>query len=267
MSFCEFSCIQPYLVNNLITSVECLSIDILRFIIINFVRIWIFVGISYFISQLFIIIQKFSSSNVKFLFVKNIFFWVKLRNLWRSHSVIELFICSICHCLHKCFSFSIAFNYYCYFSLHRVVCDCRIRSFDFFNCVLVSAFLTFLVLNCFELNVSVFIVLNSFDRCSIFCLQYEAKLTSFQLTAFQFLSEVEVNCDWYRVHTFFSWFFWFLNFLRSWVVVVYNLRCCIFDVYATFNVCFNSGWDIEFIVATKLEFSCIDDLRIVCVSK
>ena len=74
---------------------ECLSIDILRFIIINFVRIWIFVGISYFISQLFIIIQKFSSSNVKFLFVKNIFFWVKLRSFWWSHSVIELFIWSV----------------------------------------------------------------------------------------------------------------------------------------------------------------------------
>ena len=172
---------------------ECLSIDILRFIIINFVRIWIFVGISYFISQLFIIIQKFSSSNVKFLFVKNIFFWVKLRSFRWSHSVIELCIWSVSQCLHKCFSCTIVFNFYCDFSLHRVVNDCRIRSFNFFNCVLVSAFLTFLVLNGFELNVSVFVVLNSFDWCSIFCLQYEAEFTSFQFTTLKFLSEVEVN--------------------------------------------------------------------------
>ena len=118
-----------------------------------------------------------------------------------------------------------------------------------------------------EFHLTIFIVLNCFDFSTFRVFQYEAELTSFQFTAFQFLSEVEFDFNWNWVDTFFSWFFWFFNFLRRWVVVVYNLRCCIFDVYSTFNVCFNSGWDIEFIVATKGEFSCVDDLCIVCVSK
>ena len=118
-----------------------------------------------------------------------------------------------------------------------------------------------------EFHLTIFIVLNRFDFSTFRVFQYEAELTSFQFTAFQFLSEVEFDFNWNWIDTFFSWFFWFFNFLRRWVVVVYNLRCCIFDVYPTFNVCFNSGWDIEFIVATKLEFSCVDDLCIVCVSK
>ena len=175
---------------------ECLSIDILLFIIINFVHIWIFVGISYFISQLFIIIQKFSSSNIKFLFVENVFLWVKLRSFWRSYDVVELFVCSVCHCLHKCFSFSIVFHYNCYFRLHRVICNSRISSLNFFNCVLVSAFLTFLVLNCFELNISVLVVLNSFDFFAFGIFQYEAELTRLQFTALKFLSEVEVHFNW-----------------------------------------------------------------------
>ena len=118
-----------------------------------------------------------------------------------------------------------------------------------------------------EFHLTIFIVLNCFDFSTFRVFQYEAELTSFQLTAFEFLSEVEFDFNWNWVDTFFSWFFWFFNFLRRWVVVVHNLCCCIFDVYSTFNVCFNSGWDIEFIVATKLEFSCVDDLCIVCVSK
>ena len=118
-----------------------------------------------------------------------------------------------------------------------------------------------------EFHLTIFVVLNCFDFSTFRVFQYEAELTSFQFTAFEFLSEVEFDVDRYRVDTFFSWFFWFFNFLRRWVVEVYNLRCCIFDVYSTFNVCFNSCWDIEFIVATKGEFSCVDDLCIVCVSK
>ena len=175
---------------------ECLSIDILCFVVINFIRIWIFVGISYFISQLFIIIQKFSSSNVKFLFVKNIFFWVKLRSFRRSHSVIELFIWSVCHCLHKCFSCTIVFNFYCDFSLHRVVSDCRIRSFNFFYSVLMSSNLSFSEFKFSEFHLTVFVVLNCFDFSTFRVFQYEAEFASFQLTAFQFLSEVEFDFNW-----------------------------------------------------------------------
>ena len=175
---------------------ECLSIDILRFIIINFIRIWIFVGISYFISQLFIIIQKFSSSNVKFLFVKNVFLWVKLRSFWRSHSVIELFVWSVSHCLHKCFSFSIVFNFYCDFSLHCIVSNCSVCSSYFFYSVLVSSNLGFREFKCSEFHLTIFVVLNCFDFSTFRVFQYEAELTSFQFTAFEFLSEVEFNFNW-----------------------------------------------------------------------
>ena len=144
MSFCEFSCIQPYLVNNLITFMECLSIDILLFIIINFVHIWIIVGICYFISQLFIIIKKFISSDIKFLFIKNIFLWIELRSFWWSYTVVKFFIRNVAYSRDKNFSCSIVFNCNCYIRFHGVVCNGCVCSSYFFYSVVVNASLFFL---------------------------------------------------------------------------------------------------------------------------
>ena len=154
MSFSEFSCIQPYLVNNLITFMECLSIDILRFIIINFVHIWIFVGINYFISQLFIIIKEFITSDIKFLFIKNIFLWIELRSFWRSYTVVKFFIRNVAYSRDQNFSCSIVFHCDCYIRFHCVVCNGCVCSSYFFNSVVVYAFLVFLELKFRELNIT-----------------------------------------------------------------------------------------------------------------
>ena len=263
----ELSCIKPYLVDQFSATFNSLSIQVFCFVVVSLICVWIFIGISVLVCQLRIIIKKLVISNWELSCIQYILLWLELRLFWWSHSVVKLCIWSVCHCLHKCFRFSIVFNFYCDFSLHGIVSDCSVRSFNFFYSVLMSSNLSLSEFKFSEFHLTIFIVLNCFDFSTFRVFQYEAELTSFQLTAFEFLSEVEFDFNWNWVDTFFSWFFWFFNFLRRWVVVVYNLRCCIFDVYSTFNVCFNSGWDIEFIVATKLEFSCVDDLCIVCVSK
>ena len=175
---------------------ECLSIDILLFIIINFVHVWIFVGISYFISQLFIIIQKFSSSNIKFLFVENVFLWVKFRSFWRCHSVVKLCIWSVSHFLNKDFSCTIVFNFNCDLSFHGIVSDCSVRTFNFFYSVLMSSNLGFSEFELSEFHLTIFVVLNCFDFSTFRVFQHEAKLASFQFTAFEFLSEVEFDFNW-----------------------------------------------------------------------
>ena len=40
----------------------------------------------------------------------------------------------------------------------------------------------------------------------------------------------------------------------------------IFNISSCLNCVFNSGWDIEFIVATKFKFSCVDNLSIICIT-
>ncbi|SIA47445.1 Uncharacterised protein [Mycobacteroides abscessus subsp. abscessus] len=47
-----------------------------------------------------------------------------------------------------------------------------------------------------EFHLAIFIVLNRFDFSTFRVFQYEAELTSFQFTAFQFLSEVEFDFNW-----------------------------------------------------------------------
>ena len=183
---------------------ECLSIDILCFIVINFIRIWIFVGISYFISQLFIIIQKFSSSNIKFLFIKDVFFWVKLRSFWWSHTVVKFFIRRFCHVCDQGFRCTIMRNSNGYNSSHCIVIDSCVCTLNLCYSVLVSTFLTLLVFkgsNSFTSFISVIYWIKlDLASCIVGCsrnhnivavFQLECEFVSFQFTTFQFLSEVK----------------------------------------------------------------------------
>ena len=154
VSFSEFSCIQPYLVVYFITFLECLSIDILSFVVISLISVRICVSVCNLIFQFAIVIEKFNSCKIEFRFVKDVFLWVKVWSIWRSYFVVELFISSICHVSDKCFSCSIMFNFNCNNSFHTVVLNCAVSTFNFFYSVLVSTFLAFLVLNSFELNVT-----------------------------------------------------------------------------------------------------------------
>ena len=259
---------------------ECLSIDILCFVVINFIRIWIFVGISYFISQLFIIIQKFSSSNIKFFFIKDVFFWVKLRSFWWSHTVVKFFIRRFCHVCDQGFRSTVMRYCYSYFCFHCIVWYSCVCTLNLCYSVLVSTFLTLLVFkgsNSFTSFISVIYWIKlDLASCIVGCsrnhnivavFQLECEFVSFQFTTFQFLSEVKFYWDWNTVDTFFSWFVWFFNSLAYWVVVVNDLCCLVFNICTSYDIVFHCCWDIELVVTSEFEFSCIDHLCVFSVAK
>ena len=95
----------------------------------------------------------------------------------------------------------------------------------------------------------------------------ESKLVGFQLTTCKSFLEVKFNLNWYVVYTFFSWFFRFFNFLSCWVVVVDYLSRSIFDIYSARNISFHCCWDVELVVTSEGEFSCVDHLSVFCIAK
>ena len=123
------------------------------------------------------------------------------------------------------------------------------------------------IFNWSEFDVSVSIICYCRNHNTIFVFKHEAEFVSFKLTAFQAFSEVEFHFNWYVVYTFFSWFAWFFNFLSCWVVVVDYLSRSVFDIYTTRYISFHCCWDVELVVTSKGELSCIDNLCVVCVAK
>ena len=267
MSVSEVVCIKPYLVNKLITFLECLSIKVFSFVISCAVSVRIFISIAYFIFQLSIIINKFSTCYVEFRFRNNIFFWLELRFFWWTNSIVEFFISNFTNSRYKSFSSTIMRNSDCYIRFHCIVCNSCISSFDFFYCVLVNAFLAFLEFKFREFNVTSCIILNSFNNFTCCILQLECEFVSFKFTTFQTFSEVESDFNWNTVYTFFSWFVWFFNRFMSWIIVVNNLICCIFNIHTARNVCVHCCRNIKFIVASKGELSSVDNLSIFSIAK
>ena len=168
---------------------------------------------------------------------------------------------------------------YSYFCLHSIVSDSCVCTFHLCYRVCVSTFLTLLVFKgsdfftsfiCVlyrrEFNLTICIVGCSRNHNIVAVFQLECKFASFKLTTFQTFCEVEFCSDWYRVYTFLSWFFWFFNRFAYWIINMNDLVGFIFDVHSTRNVIFNSCWDIKFIVTTKCELSCIDNLRIIYIT-
>ena len=155
----------------------------------------------------------------------------------------------------------------CYIRFHCIVCNSRISSFDFFYCVLVNAFLTFLKFKFREFNVTSCIILNSFNNFTCCILQLECEFVSFKFTTFQTFSEVESDFNWNTVYTFFSWFVWFFNRFMSWIIVVNNLICCIFNIHTARNVCVHCCRNIKFIVTSKGKLSSVDNLSIFSIAK
>ena len=265
--FSELSCIQPYLVNNLIATFHCLSIDVSCFIIVSLISVRICVCFRNLVCQFFIIIKKWFTSKVEFLSVQDVFLWVELWSFWRSHLVVKFFIRNVANFRDQNFSFSVVWNCDCYIRFHCVVCNGCVCSFNFFYCVVVNAFLTFLEFKFRELNVTWGIVLNSFKSLTFWIFKHEAEFVSFKLTAFQTFSEVEFHFNWNVIYTFFSWFVWFFNCLAYWVVVVYYLSRSIFDVCTTRNIFLNSCWNIKLVVTSEFKFSCVNDLSVFSIAK
>ena len=280
VSCVEFSCIQPYLVNQLVATFHSLRIQVFFFVVWCIVRIWVRIGICVLVCQLFIIINELVTCDIVFLFRNNIFLWLELRFFWRTNCVIEFFISWFCHVCDQGFRCTIMTNFNCYNSFHCVISYGCVCSFNFFYCVLVSTLLTLLVFkgsNSFtsfigviywsKLDLTSCIVGCSCDDNIVAVFQLECEFASFQFTAFQFLSEVEFYWDWNTVDTFFSWFVWFFNSLAYWVVVVNDLCCLVFDICTSYNIVFHCCWDIKFIIASKFKLSRINDLSIFSVSK
>ena len=159
------------------------------------------------------------------------------------------------------------FHCNCYIRFHCIVCNGCVRSFNFFYCVVVYAFVTLLEFKSFELNVTRSIIAYSLNFFTSWIFKNEAEFVGLKFTTFQTFREVEFHFNWNVVDTFFSWFAWFFNFLSSWVVVVDYLSRSIFDVYTTRYISFHCCWDVELVVTSKCEFSCVDDLCVFCIAK
>ena len=280
VSCIEFSCIQPYLVNQFLTTFNSLSIQVFCFVVWGIVRIWVRIGICVLVCQLFIIINELVTCDIVFLFRNNVFLWLELRFFWWCYTVVKFFIRRFCHVCDQCFSCTIMRNSNGYNSSHFIVSDSRVCTLNLCYSVLVSTFLTLLVFkgcNFFtsficvlywrEFNLTSCIVGCSCNHNIVAIFQLECEFASFKVTTFQFLSEVKFYWDWNTVNTFFSWFFWFFNFLSCWVVVVNNLSCFVFDICTSYDIVFHCCWNIKFIVASKFELSCINDLSIFSVAK
>ena len=263
----EFSCIQPYLVNQLVATFNSLGIQVLFFVVWCIVRIWVRICICVLVCQLFIIINELVTSDIEFLFRNNIFLWLELRFFWRSYTVVKFFIRNVAYSCHKNFSSTIVFNCDCYIRFHCVVCNGCVWAFNFFYSVVVNTFVTLLEFKSFELNVTRCIVAYSFKSLTFWIFKHEAEFVGFKFTAFQAFCEVEFYFNWNVVYTFFSWFAWFFNFLSSWVVVVDYLSRSIFNIHTTRYISFHCCWDVELVVTSKCEFSCVDDLCVFCIAK
>ena len=146
MSFCELSSIQPYLVNNFIAAFNSLGIDVFCFVVISFISVRIYVCIRNLISQFFVIIKKFRTSDIEFLCIQDILLWLELRSFRRSYLVVEFFIFWFSHNGYKSFRSCVMFHFNSYNSFHCIVSDSTISTFHFFNCILVNAFFTLLEL-------------------------------------------------------------------------------------------------------------------------
>ena len=130
-----------------------------------------------------------------------------------------------------------------------------------------SSFFTTFEFKIWEGDLTSRIILHGFDHISFFVLKNEAEFTSLQCTTFQFLSELELNLNWDVDYTFFSWFFWFFYSLLSWIVLVYDLWSCIFNVHTILSRLFNFCRNFKLVVTSKGQLSCVDNLCIFCIAK
>ncbi|EQC73557.1 hypothetical protein HSISS3_255 [Streptococcus sp. HSISS3] len=150
---------------------------------------------------------------------------------------------------------------------HWVVRNGAISTTNFFYSVVVSLTkIIFTKLKLSEVNLTSRIILNCFNNVAVF-LKNECEFLIFQLTTFKSFREFKIKWNWNTVDTFFSWFVWFFNCLTYWVVVVHNLSCFVFNICTSCDIVFNCCWDIKFIVASKFELSCINDLSVFSVAK
>ena len=262
-----------------ISAVNGLGIDVFCFIVVCFINIWISICFSIFISQLSIIIKKFVISDRVFSCIQHILLWLELRFCWRSYCIVKLFVSWFSYVSNQCFSCTVVRYCYSYFCLHCIVSDSCVCTFHLCYRVFVRTFFTLLVFkgsNSFtsficiiywsKLDLTSRIVGCSCNHNIVAVFQLECKFTSFKLTTFQTFREVKFYSDWYRVHTFLSWFFWSFYRFAYWVVNVNDLVGFVFDVYPTRNISFNCSWDIEFVVATKCKFSCVDNLSVISIT-
>ena len=175
----KFSCIKPYLVNQFIATFHSLSIQVFFLVVVCLVYVWVRISIRILVCQLFIIINEFITSNVKFLLVYNIFLWLELRFFWWNHLVVELFVVSICS-ISTCWSmindslknFTILSYLYCHRCFHSIVRNTRFIVIDFFYSI--SKCLTKISLaeqELFKLDVAIFIIWYSLKNFSILIFQ------------------------------------------------------------------------------------------------
>ena len=262
VSFREFSCIQPYLVNQLVATFNSLRIDVFCFVVVCFINIWISICFTIFISQLSIIIKKFVISDRVFLCIQYILLWLELRFSWRCYGIVKFFISSVCYVSNQCFSCTIMRYHNFHSRNHWVVRNGAISTTNFFYSVVVSLTkIIFTKLKLSEVNLTRCIVLHSFDNIAVF-LKNECEFLIFQLTTFKRFREFKIKWNWNIVYTFFSWFVWSFNLLSSWIVVVNNLSRSIFDICTSYHIVFHCCWDVELVVTSKCEFCCVNDLSI-----
>ncbi len=67
-----------------------------------------------------------------------------------------------------------------------------------------------------EVDLTSCVVLHAFDFNAIF-FKNELEFTCLKSTAIKGFREFQLKWNWNAVYTFFSWFFWFLNLVRSWL--------------------------------------------------
>ena len=268
VSSIKLSSVKPYLVVNLFTTFNWLSIQVFQFVVWCIISVRVSICICNLVSQFFIIINELSTCNIEFRFRNNIFFRIELRCFWWANFVVELFVVSARSVTASCRvvsnslkNFTFFSNFNSYFSYHSIVRYSSIFTWYFFHSV--SECLTkicFAEQEFFKLDVTIFIVGYCLKNLVVLIFQYEAELTCSQLTSFKSFSIVELEWNWNVVFTCLSWFVRSCNFLIVRVVLVDSLVGCIFNINTVvfFNI-LNSCWDIKFIVTTKLEFSCIDN--------
>ena len=151
---------------------------------------------------------------------------------------------------------------------HVIVSNSCISSFNFFYRVVECLTkICFTVVDSREFNFTFGIILNSFKNITFFIFQFKSKFFVLQLTSVKCLTKNQLDSSWNVVNTFFSWFVWFFNSLSSWVVVVYNLSCCIFNFSTIVSTVSNLSWDDKLVVTSKFELSSIDNLSVFCIAK
>ena len=255
----KLSCIQPYLVVKFRSTFNCLSIQVFSFVVSSCIDIWIGVCFTIFICQFRIVINELRTCDIEFRFRNNVFLWLELRFCWWCYGIVKFFIGSICNSCYDCFRSTVVRNHNFHSRNHWVVSNGTISTTNFFYSVVIS--LTKIIatkLKCLEVYFTTCIIVNTFNFCTIF-LQDEFEFVSLKRTSSKSLREFKIKWNWNTVDTFLSWFVWFFNCLAHWVVNVNCLVSCIFNISTSRNRCFNSCWNIKFIVTTKFELSCIDN--------